>query len=204
MKPDLQIVDQNQVTLKDGNHGKIANENCKEDVNSLLTIKKGSSPKDLQTSEASLKDSSKDGFEKKEAIMKPDLQIVDQNQVTLKDSDHGKKANEHCKEDVNSLLTIKNDVSPKDSQVSVKKEVSLKEEVPEDTTLKDRGTDQRLDPQKDDPKIEDTTLKDEGTDQMSSGRCKEETDQQSDLHHTQKIESKKKDSSGYTHLSDYF
>ena len=50
-----------------------------------------SSPKDLQTNEASLKNSSKEGVEKIEAIMKPDLQIVDQNQVTLKDDEHEKK-----------------------------------------------------------------------------------------------------------------
>ena len=92
-------------------------------MNSLPTIKKGSSPKDLQTNEASLKNSSKEGFEEIEAIMKPDLQIVDQNQLTLKDGNHGKKANEHCKEDVNSLLTIKKRSSPKDLQTN---EASLK------------------------------------------------------------------------------
>ena len=88
---DLQMIDQNQVTLKDGNHGKKANEHCKEDVNSLLTIKKRSSPKDLQTNEASLKNSSKEGFEEIEAIMKTDLQIMDQKQVTIKDGNHGIK-----------------------------------------------------------------------------------------------------------------
>ena len=37
---EIKTVDQNQVTLKNGTHGKKANENHKEDVNSLPTIKK--------------------------------------------------------------------------------------------------------------------------------------------------------------------
>ena len=48
MKTDLQIIDQSQVTLKDGNHGRKANEHCKEDVNSQLTIKKWRSQNNLQ------------------------------------------------------------------------------------------------------------------------------------------------------------
>jgi hypothetical protein len=62
IKTDLQTIDQNQATLEDGNHGKRkAIEHRKEDVNSLLTIKNWSSPKDLQTNEASLKNSTKRG-----------------------------------------------------------------------------------------------------------------------------------------------
>ena len=61
----------------------------------------------------SLKNSSKEVFEEIEAVEQTDLQMIDQNQVTLKDGNHGKKANEHCKEDVNSLLTKKREVRQK-------------------------------------------------------------------------------------------
>ena len=39
IRTNLRTIDQNQVTLKKGNHGKIAKEYCEEDVNSQLTIK---------------------------------------------------------------------------------------------------------------------------------------------------------------------
>ena len=86
------MIDQNQVTLKNGNHGKRANGHCKEDVNSLLTIKKRISQNNLQTNKASLKDVTKEVSEEKEAIKQTDLQMIDQNQVTLKDGNHGKKS----------------------------------------------------------------------------------------------------------------
>ena len=67
-----------------------------------------------QTRDAvSLKNPSKEVSEEIEAVEQTDLQMIDQNQVTLKDGNHGKKANEHCKEDVNSLLTIKTEVRQK-------------------------------------------------------------------------------------------
>ena len=112
IKSDLRKVDQKQLALKKDEHGKKTNENLKKDVTSLPTKKrknptKGRSPVDLQTNEASLKNTSKEGIEEKEAIKKPDLRIVDLNQVTLKDDEHGKKTIERHKEEVNSLLTIK-------------------------------------------------------------------------------------------------
>ena len=75
IKPDLQKVDQKHITLKN-------DENHKEDVNSLPTKKrknrkKGRSPRDLHTNEASIKNTSKEGIEKKEAVEKSDLQIID-------------------------------------------------------------------------------------------------------------------------------
>ena len=55
---EIKTVDQNQVTFKNGTHGKKANENHKEDVNSLPTIKKD---------EALQQNSSKEGVERIEA-----------------------------------------------------------------------------------------------------------------------------------------
>ena len=82
-------------------------------MNSLLTIKKRISQNDLQTNKVSLKDVTKEVSEEKEAIKQTDLQMIDQNQVTLKDGNHGQRANEHCKEEVNSLRTIKKRISQK-------------------------------------------------------------------------------------------
>ena len=61
----------------------------------------------IQTNKASLKDVTKEASEEKEAIKQKDLRMIDQNQVTLKDGNHGQRANGHYKEEVNSLLTIK-------------------------------------------------------------------------------------------------
>ena len=72
----------------------------------------------------------KEVFEKKEETEQADLQMIDQNQVTLKNDDHGKRANEHHKEEVNSLMTIKNRSSPKDPQTN---EVSIKRKIKEHT-----------------------------------------------------------------------
>ena len=82
-------------------------------MNSLLTIKKRISKNDLQTNKASLKDVTKEVSEEKDAIKQTDLRMIDQNQVTLKDGNHGQRANEHYKEEVNSLLTIKREFRKK-------------------------------------------------------------------------------------------
>ena len=78
-------------------------------------------------SEVSLKDLSEEMSEKTETDQQLDLQKKEPKQITLKDGSYGQKARLRCKEEVKSLLTIKNDVSPKDSQ----EEVSKKETEPD-------------------------------------------------------------------------
>ena len=134
---DLQMKEPNQVTLKDGNHGQMASLRCEEEVKSLLTIKNEVSPEDSQ-----------DEVSKKETVKQMDLQMKEPKQITLKDGSHGQKASLRCKEEVKSLLTIKKEVSPKDSQDEVSKEETEKEEsisgdIPEDSTLKDRRTEKK-------------------------------------------------------------
>ena len=73
---------------------------------------------DLQTHKASLEIPQKRDWRKIEAVKQTDLRMIDQNQVTLKDGNHGKRANGHCKEDVNSLLTIKKRISQNDLQTN--------------------------------------------------------------------------------------
>ena len=75
---------------------------------------------------ASLKDFSKEVSEEKEAVKQIDLQMIDPNQVTLKDGNHGQRANEHYEEEVNSLLTIKKRVSLNDPQNRVSKKEAKK------------------------------------------------------------------------------
>ena len=86
---DLQMEDQRLDLQKEDNDKMIST----PVVNSLLTIKKRSSPKVLQTNEASLKEVTKEVSGEKKAIKQIDRRILDQNQVTLKNCNHGKIAN---------------------------------------------------------------------------------------------------------------
>ena len=135
-------------------------------------LKKDISPKDSQ-----------EEVSKKETVQQLDLQKKEPKQITLTDGSYGQKARSRCKEEVKSLLTIKNDVSPKDSQDRVsKKEAKKEDSLPKDSqdeVSKKETVKKDVLPKEEVP--EDTTIKDRRTDQTGRRHYKEETDQQLDF-----------------------
>ena len=84
------------------------NNRLKDEVKSQLTKEK---------SEVLLKDLSEEMSEKTETDQQSGLQKKKEEpkQITLKDGNHGQKVRLRCEEEVKSLLTIKNEVSSKET-----------------------------------------------------------------------------------------